>query len=80
MTFKEFKLWCGDRVCDGRWGFDDAKFCIDLLDDMARIPWWRRKRVWKKIENKVVFAVVTPINKKIKDATGVKMYGGNEDG
>ena len=66
MTFKQFKLWCGDRVCDGRWSFDDAKFCVDLLDDMNQIPWWRRKRTWKKIENKVVFAVVTPTNKKFK--------------
>lgn len=75
MTLKQFKQWCNDRCCDGCWGFDEAKFCVELLDDMNRIPWWRRNKTWKKIENRVVFSVVSPTNKKIQEVMGAKMDG-----
>ena len=80
MTFKQFKQWCNGRACDGCWGSHDALYCINLIENMKKIPWWKRKRVWKKIEHSVIYAVVNPINKKIQDALGAKMEGGNEDG
>ena len=64
MTFKEFKQWCNDRACDGCWGSHDALYCINLVRNMMKIPWWKRCRTWKKIEIQVVSAVVTPINQK----------------
>jgi hypothetical protein len=42
---------------------------------MGKIPWWKRKRVWKMIEHKVLYAVVNPINKKIQATFGAKMDG-----
>jgi hypothetical protein len=75
MTLKQFKQWCNERACDGCWGFNDAKFCIELLDDMNKIPWWRRKKVWNGIANRVEFAVVNPINKKIQEVYGERREG-----
>ena len=64
MTFKQFKRWCNDRACDGCWGSEEAAFCIDLISDMMKIPWWKRNKVWKKIEIKVIHVIVTPTNQK----------------
>jgi hypothetical protein len=64
MTFKQFREWCSDRACDGCWGFNDALYCIELIQNMMKIPWWKREKTWKKIETQVICAVVTPINKK----------------
>ena len=41
---------------------------------MKKIPWWKRRRTWKKIEPQVIYAVVTPINQKIQELA-VKMDG-----
>ena len=39
MTFKQFKRWCNDRACDGCWGYNDALYCIELVQNMMKIPW-----------------------------------------
>ena len=70
MTFKQFKQWCNERAADGCWGSHDALYCINLIETMMKIPWWKRKKVWKQIELKVLSAVVTPINQKIKEVYG----------
>ena len=73
MTFKQFKQWCNERACDGCWGSHDALYCINLVQKMMEIPWWKRNKTWKKIEPKVLYAVVTPINKKIQEVMGARM-------
>lgn len=72
MTFKQFKLWCNDRACDGLWGYNDAIYCIDLIQTMMKIPWWKRERVWKKIELQVLATVVTPINQKRQEMAAME--------
>lgn len=67
MTFKQFKQWCNDRACDGCWGHKDALCCIELIQNMMKIPWWKRNKTWKKIETQVLYAVVTPINQMIQE-------------
>ena len=64
MTYKEFRKWCNDRACDGCWGYKEAVLCIELLQNMRKIPWWKRRKEWKKIETQVLHAVVTPTNQK----------------
>lgn len=75
MTFKQFRQWCNDRACDGCWGIKEAMYCIELIDNMNKIPFWKRNKVWKKIKPKVLYAVVNPINQKIQEAMGAKMDG-----
>ena len=67
MTYKQFRQWCNERACDGCWGHDTAVCCIRILDDMQKIPFWRRKKTWKKIETRVLYAVVNPVNQKIQE-------------
>ena len=75
MTFRQFKQWCNERACDGCWGMNDAMFCIELIKTMQKIPFWKRIKVWKKIETQVLCSVVTPINQKIQEVIGAKMDG-----
>ena len=75
MKFKQFKQWCNERACDGRWGSHDALYCMNLIENMMKIPWWRRNKTWKKIETRVLYAVVNPINQKIQEVMGAKMDG-----
>lgn len=31
MTFEEFSNWANMRACDGRWSFNDAVTCAELI-------------------------------------------------
>lgn len=67
MTFKQFQRWCNDRACDGCWGYKEALLCIEVLDDINQLPFWRRKKAWREIEDRIVEAIINPINQKIKE-------------
>ena len=72
MTFKQFKRWCSDRACDGCWGYEEALFCCELIRDMMKIPWWKREKVWKKIEIQVLASIVTPTNQKRQEMAAME--------
>ena len=38
MKFKEFVNWCNERTCDGCWGMLEAMTCIDLINEIRKIP------------------------------------------
>lgn len=67
MKFKQFLSWCNDRACDGCWSIDTISFCIDILDEVRRHPFWRREKVWQELDKEfeIVEKVVKPINRKI---------------
>lgn len=67
MTLRQFRQWCNERACDGRWAENDVKFCIELLDAFDRMPWWKRRMVWNKVAFKIMVEVVYPINRKIEE-------------
>lgn len=73
MNFREFRRWCNDRACDGCWSLDVEKFCIGLLDNMQKIPFWKKRKAWNKIKNGVIHAVVIPTNIKIQERRGITM-------
>lgn len=64
MKYKEFKRWCNDRACDGCWGKQEALLCIEVMNMMAKVPFWKRNKVWKKIAHIMLVEVVTPTNQK----------------
>lgn len=65
MTFKEFVSWCNDRAADGCWGINAATVCISIAGEVRELPFWKREKFWKeKYEEKVVHAIVEPIEKK----------------
>ena len=66
ITFKQFKEWCNDRTCDGCWGMLEALACIDLIDRVSLISFWKREKLWRKeYEEKILKEIVNPINNKI---------------
>lgn len=66
MTFKEFKVWCNQRACDGCWGMLEAMACIDLIETVNKQPFWKREKFWKQeYEQKVLDEIVNPINDRI---------------
>ena len=48
MTYKEFNEWCNDRVCDGHWGMNTVIFCIGVNEHMKKVPFWKKKKIWKE--------------------------------
>jgi hypothetical protein len=45
--------------------------CIDVLRMIRRLPFWKRKRVWSKVEDEMLAKVINPINKKIQELRGI---------
>ena len=77
MTYKQFKQWCNERACDGCWGMQVALLCIDVMKEINRLPFWKREKVWKQIEHRMLVEVITPTNKIIQGVTGAKTDRGN---
>lgn len=73
MTLNQFRAWCNQRACDGCWSENVALFCIELLRNMEKIAWWRRRKVWGEISVGVMASVVGPINRKIEEARKEKI-------
>lgn len=71
MKYKEFNAWCNQRACDGCWSMMAAMFCVHILKEVKKIPFWKREKVWKeKYEQEIMRDVVEPIEKKIKEVYG----------
>lgn len=67
MTFKQFLRWCDDRAHDGCWGMLEALICLDILDEIRKLPFWKRKKKWREYEHDVVTQIVEPTNAKIRE-------------
>lgn len=67
MKYKEFVRWCNERACDGCWSSNTAMICINIINNMKSISFWKRKREWNKISNDVYNEIVLPINRKIEE-------------
>ena len=49
MKYKDFINWCNDRATDGCWNLQTATTCINIIEELKRIPWWKRNKTWKQI-------------------------------
>ena len=68
MSFKEFRAWCNDRACDGCWKMLTAMACIDLLEKIQRVPFWKREKTWQhEYKDQVLKEIINPIEAKIKE-------------
>lgn len=80
MTYKEFKDWCNDRACDGMWHFHTFLACRDVIDTMESTIFFRRKKIWKKLEPEVMATIVEPTNSRIEERLErMKKYHGSND-
>ena len=67
MSFKQFFRWCDERAHDGCWGMLEALICLDILDEILKLPFWKRKKKWREYEHDVVAQIVEPTNAKIRE-------------
>ena len=68
MKFKEFVNWCNKRACDGFWGILTAMACIDLIDKVKKVPFWKREKIWKEnYEQQALEEIIKPIEKKLEE-------------
>lgn len=68
MKFKEFVNWCNERACDGCWGMLVAIACINLINEIMKIQFWKREKIWKEnYERQVLEEIINPIEKKLEE-------------
>ena len=68
MKFKEFVNLCNERACDGCWGMLEAMACIDLMNEIRKIQFWKREKIWKEnYEQQVLEEIINPIKKKLEE-------------
>ena len=68
MKFKEFVNWCNARACDGCWGMLEAIACINLINEIMKIQFWKREKIWKEnYEQQVLEEIINPIEKKLDE-------------
>ena len=72
MKFKEFTKWCNERACDGCWSLNTSMFCIDILNQVRSVPFWKREKKWQLLNElySIENDVVAVINNKIKEVYG----------
>ena len=70
MTFKQFVTWCNQRAADGYWGMTTAIICMDIISQMRKTPFWKRKKRWEtefNFNNALYNDVVKPTEEKIEE-------------
>lgn len=70
MTYKEFAAWCNERACDGCWSMATALYCITIVRNINRLPFWKRRKEWSKIKHEIETGVVSVIDAKIQTLKG----------
>lgn len=68
MKFKEFVNWCNERAFYGCWGMLEAIACINLINEIMKIQFWKREKFWKEnYEQQVLEEIINPIEKKLEE-------------
>lgn len=62
MKYKDFKKWCARRARDGVWTTKVSINCVTIMNQVDRLPFWKRERAWKEIEIDVMVNIIIPIN------------------
>lgn len=66
MSYKEFTNWCNDRSTDGKWGYSEASECISAINEINKLPFWKRNKYWsEKYEFDILDRIVNKTNKII---------------
>lgn len=67
VSYKDFQRWCNKRCHDGCRGLLEALTCLNIIDEIRNLPFWKREKKWREIEQQVVREIVEPINVKISE-------------
>lgn len=65
MSYEEFKKWCNDRACDGRWSMLEAMACLQVIKEIdsmkvkglfkKKATLKAREEEWKRRNYKTMF-------------------------
>lgn len=69
MTYKQFKRWCLDRTCDGCWSATVALMSKEIIQEMEKVPFWKRKKAWEK-HRTLATVIMAKIEEKIATVKG----------
>ena len=47
LTYRQFKDWCNERCCDGKWSAMHALIAIKLIDIMENQTFWKKNSEWE---------------------------------
>lgn len=67
MTYKDFLDWCGKRACDGCWDSKTATFCLNTIEYIESLFFWKRKRAWSILRPIIEKEVVEAIENRRKE-------------
>lgn len=76
LSYKEFNNWCNQRAADGKWGYNEAIICLDIVRQIDEIPIYRfikRNRLWTELEP-CANNILTKTNEKIKEVDNSDGY------
>lgn len=63
MRFRQFVRWCERRSQEGMLGHVETIKCLQIINEMAFVPFWKRNRAWhNEYEEHVLKKIVNPID------------------
>ena len=58
ISYNKFREWCNMRACDGMWDIRQAMYAIDILEEMRRVSFWKRRRIWRERYEQQALSVI----------------------
>ncbi len=49
IKFKDFEKWTYEQATSGEWSYNIALFCFRTCRKIKMLPFWRRGKMWKAI-------------------------------
>lgn len=63
MRFRQFVRWCERRSQEGTLGHVDTVRCLQIINEMYFVPFWKRNKAWhNEYEEYVLKRIVNPID------------------
>lgn len=67
MRFRQFVRWCERRAQEGMLGRVETIKCLQIINEMNFVPFWKRNRAWhNEYEEYVLKRIVNPIDEMRK--------------
>ena len=72
MKYRDFDRWVVDRIEDGSLSLVDAILSGMIMDDIYKLPYYKRNSYWKKIEQHVIDEIINPTEERRKELGNIK--------
>lgn len=72
LTYRQFKDWCNERCCDGRWSAMHALIAINIIEAMDKQSFWKKNSEWENNWKQYAIQLVSSVE-------NVNVSNGGED-